>query len=56
MVGTFISTTMNGEVHQTLHGWKKFEKSAMNAKAPGRESIDLDNAQNRRSMGSSIRP
>jgi hypothetical protein len=34
-VETFISTTMNGKVHQNLHDWKKFEKFAVSANGPG---------------------
>jgi hypothetical protein len=40
-VETFISTTMNGKVHQSLnqnlHDWKKCEKFAVNANVPGQE-------------------
>jgi hypothetical protein len=59
MVGGFMPITMkvgvHENLHQTLHDWKKFEKSAMSANLPGQELVDLDNAQNRRSGGSSIR-
>jgi hypothetical protein len=59
MVGGFMSITMKGGVHenlhQTLHDYKKFEKSATNANLPGQELVDLDNAQIRSSGGSSIR-
>jgi hypothetical protein len=54
-----MSITMKGGVHenlhQTLHDYKKFEKSATNANLPGQELVDLDNAQIRSSGGSSIR-
>jgi hypothetical protein len=52
--------TMTDEAHQnpheTPHHWEKFEKSVMNANAPGQEAADLDAALRRRSGGSSIRP
>ena len=57
MVETFISTTMNGKVHenlhQNLHDWENFEKFAMNANVPGQE-LSSRNAQNRRWKGSSL--
>jgi hypothetical protein len=38
VVETFISTTMNGKVHQnlhqTLHDWKNLEKFAVKANVP----------------------
>jgi hypothetical protein len=47
-----MSITMKGGVHenlhQTLHDPKKFEKSVINANAPGQKLVDLGNAQNRR--------
>jgi hypothetical protein len=54
VVETFISTTMNGRVHQNLHqnlhDWEKFEKFAVNANVPDQE-LSSRNAQNRRWKG-----
>jgi len=48
----FMSITMTEEVHQnlheTLHHEKKFEKSALNANAPGQRIVGVSNAENRR--------
>jgi hypothetical protein len=46
VVETFISTTMNGKVHenlhQNLHDWKKFEKFPVNANLPGSRGSHLE--------------
>jgi hypothetical protein len=59
VVETFISTTMNGKVHenlhQNLHDWKKFEKFPVNANLPGSRGFHLETHKTAVGKGSSLR-